>query len=60
MAYVRKTEDEYLVMYDYGYGDGVEVLTTCSTRSEAMDDIIAYYKNEHIRPVIKKHRVKIS
>lgn len=60
MAYVRKTEDEYLVMYDYGYGDGVEVLTACSTRKEALADVRAYVENEHIRPVIKKHRVKIS
>lgn len=59
MAYKRKTEDEYLVMYDYGYGDGIEVLTTCSTKKEARDNVRAYIKNEHIYPTIKKHRVKL-
>lgn len=54
MAYVRKTEDEYLVMYDYGYGDGAEVLTRCGTLQEARDDVKAYMENEHIRPIIRK------
>lgn len=35
MAYKRKTEDVYEVVYDYGYGDGLEVLTRCSTMQEA-------------------------
>lgn len=35
MAYTRKTEDIYEVVYDYGYGDGLEVLTQCSTMREA-------------------------
>lgn len=35
MAYKRKTEDVYEVVYDYGYGDGLEVLTQCSTMREA-------------------------
>lgn len=35
MAYTRKTEDVYEVVYDYGYGDGLEVLTQCSTMREA-------------------------
>lgn len=60
MAYVRKTEDEYLVMYNYGYGDGAEVLSRCSTRKEAKDDVIAYIENERIVPYIKKHRVPKS
>lgn len=33
MAYKRKTEDVYEVVYNYGYGDGLEVLTQCSTWS---------------------------
>ena len=33
MAYKRKTEDVYEVVYDYG--DGLEVLTQCSTMREA-------------------------
>lgn len=59
MAYVRKTEDKYLVMYDYGYGDGAEVLTVCSTKKEARDDVRAYIENEHIFPTIRKRRVKL-
>lgn len=35
MAYKRKTEDVYEVVYNYGYGDGLEVLTQCSTMREA-------------------------
>lgn len=35
MAYKRKTEDVYEVVYNYGYGDGLEVLTQCSIMREA-------------------------
>lgn len=35
MTYKRKTEDVYEVVYNYGYGDGLEVLTRCSTMREA-------------------------
>lgn len=54
MAYKRKTEDVYEVVYDYGYGDGLEVLTQCSTMREAKADRKAYIENEHICPMIRK------
>jgi hypothetical protein len=59
MAYKRKTEDVYEVVYDYGYGDGLEVLTRCSTMREAKADRKAYIENEHICPMIRKRRYPI-
>ena len=59
MAYKRKTEDVYEVVYDYGYGDGLEVLTRCSTMREAKADRKAYIESEHIFPMIRKRRYPI-
>ena len=59
MAYKRKTEDVYEVVYDYGYGDGLEVLTQSSTMREAKADRKAYIENEHICPMIRKRRYPI-
>lgn len=59
MAYKRKTEDVYEVVYDYGYGDGFEVLTRCSTMQEAKADRKAYIESEHICPMIRKRRYPI-
>lgn len=59
MAYKRKTEDVYEVVYDYGYGDGLEVLTRCSTMREAKTDRKTYIENEHICPMIRKRRYPI-
>jgi hypothetical protein len=59
MAYKRKTEDVYEVVYDYGYGDGLEVLTRYSTMREAKADRKAYIENEHICPMIRKRRYPI-
>lgn len=59
MAYKRKTEDVYEVVYDYGYGDGLEVLAQCSTMREAKADRKAYIENEHICPMIRKRRYPI-
>lgn len=56
MVYTRKTEDVFDLMYDYGYGDGLELICSCSTYKEAL----AYIENEGIRPKIVKHRVPIS
>lgn len=39
-----------------GYGDGLEVLTQCSTMREAKADRKAYIENEHICPMIRKRR----
>lgn len=59
MAYKRKTEDVYEVVYNYGYGDGLEVLTQYSTMREAKADRKAYIENEHICPMIRKRRYPI-
>ena len=58
MAYQRKTEDEYRLEYDYGNGDGPEVLGTYSTLAAAKIDKKAYIENEGIYPVIHKVRVR--
>lgn len=58
MAYQRKTEDEYRLEYDYGYGDGPEILGRYSTLSDAKNDKKAYIENEGIYPVIHKVRVR--
>lgn len=57
MAYQRKTEDEYWLTYNYGYGDGRDILCVCTTYKEAKEDQEAYIENEHICPTIEKHRV---
>lgn len=60
MIYTRKTEDVFDLMYDYGYGDGLELISSCSTYQEAKKDKKAYMENEGICPKIVKHRVPIS
>lgn len=60
MIYTRKTEDVFDLMYDYGYGDGLERICSCSTYKEAVADRKAYIENEGIRPKIVKHRVQIK
>lgn len=55
--YQRKTYDEYDLLYDYGYGDGLEVICTCSTFEEAKSDKKAYIENEGIYPAIRHRRV---
>lgn len=57
MAYERKTEDEYQLLYDYGYGDGLELLTTEVSLADAEKTKKQYIENEGIWPVIKKVRV---
>lgn len=52
-------KDVYEVVYNYGYGDGLEVLTQCSTMREAKADRKAYIENEHICPMIRKRRYPI-
>lgn len=60
MAYVRKTEDVYDLEYNYGYGDGVEVIDHCATLAEAKANLRAYIENEHICPTIRKRRYPIT
>lgn len=57
MAYERKTEDEYRLLYDYGYGDGPDLLTTVSSMKEAKKRQREYIQNEGICPDIVKKRV---
>lgn len=59
MAYIRKTEDEYDILGDYGFG--LEVVTCETTWRLARDTIRDYRKNEPGATFkIKKHRVPIS
>ena len=60
MAYVRKTEDVYDLEYNYGYGDGVEVIDHCATLAEARAARRDYIANEHICPTIRKRRYPIT
>lgn len=57
MAYKRKTEDLYLLEYDYGYGDGLEEIYCASSLREAKARKKDYIENEGIWPVIRKKRV---
>ena len=53
--YNRTTHDEYEVRGNYGYGE--EVITTCDTYKEAMDDYIAYRDNDkfvHCLRIVKR------
>ena len=58
MAYQRKTEDEYQLVYDYGYGAGPEIICRESTMREAKQTKQDYILNEGICPSIRKRRVK--
>lgn len=58
MAYQRKTEDEYRLEYDYGNGDGLEVIYTAVSLAEAKKVKKDYIENEGIYPVIHKVRVR--
>lgn len=58
MGNKRKTSDWYALEYDYGYGDGKEVLAWYSTRAEALVDQKLYVENEKIFPTIRKYRLR--
>lgn len=60
MAYQRRTKDEYQLVYDYGYGDGLEVIYTAVTLDEAKSVKSDYIKNTEIYPAIVKKRVPIE
>lgn len=59
MAYVRKTKDEYVLLTDYGYGDGWEEVLTEETYAEAKQRKKEYIENMRQYPYkIVKRRVK--
>ena len=59
MAYIRKTEDEYEIQGNYGYG--YECVNTETTLKDARRSIREYKENERSIPfkVVKK-RVKLD
>ena len=59
MAYQRKTKDEWCLMYNYGYGDGLEVICYCENYKDAKETRRDYIENEGIYPSIKCKRVRI-
>lgn len=58
MAYIRKTQDQYIIMTNYGYGWEEE--STADTYKEAKEQA-EEYKKTSCKPSIKiiKKRVKI-
>jgi hypothetical protein len=58
---VRKTEDEFRIMCDYGYGDGLEEVCCASTREEGKMNLKDYRENDprNSYTMVKK-RVKIA
>jgi len=57
--YVRKTEDEFEILGDYG--QGWELVTTETCRKDAREQIKLYRENEPGVPfTFKKRRVKIN
>lgn len=59
MAYVRKTEDEYEIQGNYGFG--FELVTTETTWKKAKESIKEYRENEPGTSFkIVKKRVKIQ
>ena len=60
MAYIRKTQDEYQLLCNYGYGDGWEVVLVEDTMQEARQRKKEYMENMPQYPykIIKK-RIKI-
>ena len=60
MSYVRKTKDEYVLMTNYGYGDGWEEVLTEETFAEAKERKKEYIENMPQYPYkIMKRRVKL-
>lgn len=59
MAYKRKTRDFWGLYWDYGNGDGIELICDNATFAEARRTRQDYIENEYICPLIKKHRVRI-
>lgn len=58
-GYVRKTEDEFNILGNYG--QGFEIVTCETSRSLAKDQIRTYRQNEPgVSFKIKKQRVPIS
>jgi hypothetical protein len=60
MAYIRKTSTYYELLHDYGYGDGLEVLTAADTFLKIRAFKQDYITNENIYPKIVERREKIS
>lgn len=61
MAYVRKTRDEWILMTNYGYGDGWEEVVSEDTCAEAKQRLREYRENMPQYPYhIIKHRVPIK
>lgn len=61
MAYVRKTRDEYVLMCNYGYGDGWEELFCEDTLAEARRVKREYEENMPQYPYkIAKKRVPLN
>jgi hypothetical protein len=61
MAYKRKTEDEYQIQGNYGYGHGFECVTTEETWKAAKEQIKCYRENEPGVPFRIVHkRVKLQ
>lgn len=59
MSYVRKTKDEYVLMTNYGYGDGWEEVLTEETFAEAKQRKREYAENMPQYPYkIVKRRIK--
>ncbi len=59
MSYVRKTKDEYVLMTNYGYGDGWEEVLIEETFAEAKQRKREYVENMPQYPYkIVKRRVK--
>lgn len=61
MPYIRKTKDEYVVVGNYGYGDGWEDLTSEDNRTDAKQRLKEYRENEpqYDHRLIKR-RVKLK
>lgn len=56
MAYIRKTEDEWWIESNYGYGWDLE--TTESTLSDAKKQLKCYRENLNVPLRITRHRIK--
>lgn len=61
MPYIRKTKDEYVIIGNYGYGDGWEDLTSEDNRTDAKQRLKEYRENEpqYDHRLIKR-RVKLQ
>lgn len=60
MAYIRKTRDYWDIEQNSGFGDGWEIVSSCTSLRLAREELKDYRSNQPELPVrARKHRERI-